>query len=274
MADNKPNKSKSPRKTPWYQTYPIYALFFSLIAIFIPYVWNEYYVFLTFVLSFVIFNLVVFPVRWLLHSSKKFRNLPKDKQDEIENRVVSILFNLSVTPTVYDIYWGTGYIIVTPIEAIWNGELWVLQLFVGWSIGYVLYDFLHLVRVYGETSAGILLHHCCEMLILTCYLYHTGLGGTYTVGGGLMMFSSALLHVQRIIYIFEAPKIIVLAVQLTLLVSWVYGRLVTFTWLMYQAYVHIPINFIHVALILAGIALILMNLYWTWKIARKMDLSF
>jgi len=255
--------------------YSVYAMFFIFFGIFfVPRVWYLRVFFWSFVASFAFFNFLVVPTEWLLHFWPLYHQVTQQKRNEILNRCVSIVFNLSCSFHTYDLFFGMSWLGLPTLDATWRGDVWQLDLFVGWSIGYCLYDFLYLVQVYGETSIAILLHHCCEMLILTCYLYARALAGTYTISGALMLFSSAMLHVQRLFYFAKAKPNVMFAIKIVLLTTWCYGRLYAGPYVMYQAIVNLPMDWLHALLLSASSALLGMNLVWTWKIARRRDLAF
>jgi len=216
---------------------------------------------------------LVLPTQWLLSQWPLYNQLVLRRQNETLNRCISIIFNLSCSFHTYDLFLGLGLFGLPLLDATWRGGVWHLDIFIGWSIGYVLYDFIYMV-CYGETSVSILLHHCCEMLILTCYLYNPPLGGTYTISGAVMLVSSAMLHVQRLLYFAKANLSIMFVIKIVLLITWIYGRLYASPYLMYKALTNLPMDALHVILLTAGLALLVMNLNWVIKIARRQDLAF
>jgi len=255
-------------------TYSTYGLFFTLFATFVPFVISHSLTFWSFVLSFLLFNALVPLVTYTVSRFEFSSSLIPRKKVEVINRIISIIFNLSVTFHTWDLYLELGVFGLPKRAAILTGDVWILDFFSGWSIGYILYDFIYLVSVYGETSYAILLHHCGEMLIVTAYIYNPPLGGIYTVSGAVMLLSSAVLHVQRISYLLKAPQRALFIIKCILLITWITGRLVAAPHLMVVAVMNLPFNALHFWLAFTGLALFSMNLLWGIKIAKKNDLGF
>jgi len=252
----------------------IYLLFFFLVSVFIPVVWSRSIVLWSLLASFAFFNVLVFIVKFLLEKCEFYNNLPTTKQLEIVNRAVSIVFNMSVALQAFEIYLGFGPFGLPKLDIVLTGTSWLYDLFCGSAIGYVLYDFLWLVSVYGETSVAILLHHCAEMLMLTASIYDPLVGILYTVSGAVMMLSSAMLHVQRICYLAKVSLETLLIVKYILLFTWVTGRLIATPHLMYIAFSRAPFTYLHAVLLFAGVSLLGMNSLWGWKIATRKNLAF
>jgi len=254
--------------------YGIYTLFFSLFFAFVPtVVVVTPTVFRSFVGSFIFFNVLTPVITFALSHVAFYKSVPEKKRPEIVNRVNSIIFNLSVTPHTFAFYFQLGVLNVPPFASLLKGPVSVMDFFCGWSIGYVLYDFMYLVSVYG-TNIPILLHHCAEMLILTAYVYDPPLGGIYTLSGAVMMISSAMLHIQRIAYLCKLAPSALFVIKAVLLVTWLGGRIVMSSNLMIIAFINLPITFLHIALLVAGSSLFGMNIFWAVKIARKNNLAF
>jgi len=172
-----------------------------------------------------------------------------------------------------DFVFGLRLLGLNQFDDIWVGKIWLVDFFGGWSIGYVLYDFIWLLSVYGA-NIPIMLHHCAEMLILTAYIYDPPLGSIYTLSGAVMMVSSALLHVQRISYLAHASPQTLQLIKYALLFTWIGGRLILAPRLMYLAVLNLPLNVLHVALLIACTGLFGMNSFWAYKIAIKKNLAF
>jgi len=256
---------------------PVYAItvfFYAIFFGFFPLLWQNQGYFWNFLVALVFFIVLIPVITWILGRFAFYQQQPERKQKEILNRIISIVFNVIVTTPANDLYYESGLFSLPPLRHLLTGNVKLMEFFCGTSMGYVVYDFTYLVLVYHETSAAILLHHCCEMLILSTYLYNPALGGTYTVYGGLMMVSSVLLHVQRICYLAKSNSQIMFAIKMVLLFTWVMGRLVAAPHLVYLAITHIPMTPVHVLMLVASVALLLMNVIWAWRIYKRVDLKW
>jgi len=157
-----------------------------------------------------------------------------------------------------------------------------LDLFLGWSAGYIVYDFIHTVRVYGEASTLILLHHLAEIIICYGVVSVHRLGSLYLMGGGLMQLSSGVLHVQRLLLMVELNlgSTVNNIIRVILVLSWAHSRVYIFPQLMYLAYLDCEMTLFHGITCLAGVILTIMNTWWLWKIIisffrpKKHSLSF
>ncbi len=138
-----------------------------------------------------------------------------------------------------------------------------------------MYDYSTLGKVYGAAATLIQLHHCAEALILCSYVSYE-VSSAYVIGGGLMQFSSGVLHVQRILMLngVSLPKTLDMLLKVVLRYTWFHARLWVFPLLMWYNLNKFPIDALHAFLLVAGIALTVMNVLWLVKIWKMKSLSY
>lgn len=169
------------------------------------------------------------------------------------------------------------------------GRTGLMDAFSVWSIAYIMYDFSTLYKVYGKGSLLIQLHHIGEAVIVSAY---TGfpVASAYIVGnfvslsfllickkgGGLMQFSSGVLHIHRVCAMagVQLPKAGQMLLNWLLIISWGHSRMIAFPYLMITNIQTFSMSYLHAFLIFVGIILTIMNGHWMWKIVRMKSLAF
>jgi hypothetical protein len=154
-----------------------------------------------------------------------FQHLEREKKLECENRATSLVFNLSTgIPSILGFYELWSYF--PPMVEVSAGRTWMMDIFAAWSLGYIVYDYLTLKKVYSSGIFLIQIHHVAEALCVLAYTTDTPYGSLYLLGGGLMQLSSGVLHVQRIWMINKMGSKLLLEVwKWFLAATWFHGRL-------------------------------------------------
>jgi len=208
-------------------------------------------------------------------SEKYFgKKFTKEKQKlEMENRLVSLVFNISTGIPSY-LCWMNMFPLVQFSE-LESSRTLIMDVFNAWSLGYVLYDFLTLTKVYGKGAALIQWHHVGEGLVCYCYVIAPHLASLYLLGGGLMQLSSGILHIQRVFGWFpNLPSSITVTWKWFLTCIWAHARLWGFPLCMSIVYRANHVTVIHGLLLLTGTVLTVMNVHWQYKIYRMKSLAF
>jgi len=213
---------------------------------------------------------------FLPSTTEKFfaKKFTKERQRlEMENRIVSLVFNLSTgIPSIL------VYLEMFPLvtwERVAEGQTTIMDVFNAWSIGYILYDFLTLSKIYGKGASLIQWHHVGESLVCYTYIIHPELGSLYLLGGGCMQLSSGILHIQRIGSFFATTQNTFLVVwKWFLAFTWAHSRLYVFPYCMYLILMNNEMGFMHFLLFLTGSILTVMNAHWLWKIIKMKSLAF
>jgi hypothetical protein len=249
-------------------------IFFTVVSLFFPwFLKNSIHigVFLGSASFFTFLNYVVVPPITDKFFAKKFT---KEKQKlEMENRIVSLVFNLSTGIPSYMV-WLNLWPLVDFAEVA-RGQTTIMDVFNAWSIGYIFYDFLTLTKVYGKGASLIQWHHVGESLVCYSYVITPGLGSLYLLGGGCMQLSSGVLHVQRILGFFSTkPNFFLVSWKWFLTFIWAHSRIWVFPLAMYIVFNANPVGFMHGLLMLTGTVLTLMNAHWLYKIIRMKSLAF
>jgi len=250
----------------------VHIIFYGFVSFIVPYIIETRWRFVTWLASMGFFYLMTIPVSWF--TDRNFSKIPQNKRDECENRLNSLIFNISTSIPAYLGYNGIlpGQ---PPFEKLVGGHTDFLDIFAAWSIGYIIYDFSTLYKTYGKGSAQIQLHHCAEAAIIYLYTVHP-LGAYYLVGGGLMQLSSGVLHVQRIMALSGYAKVNMFTRFWTwfLILTWFHARLLAFPYIMYTCYITTPMSPLHAFILFVGTALTVMNTNWMYKIVRMKSLAF
>eukprot|EP01116_Phalansterium_solitarium_P018053 TRINITY_DN4630_c0_g1_i1.p1 TRINITY_DN4630_c0_g1~~TRINITY_DN4630_c0_g1_i1.p1 ORF type:complete len:265 (-),score=32.80 TRINITY_DN4630_c0_g1_i1:83-877(-) len=249
----------------------VYAFLAFHLALLVPDLWNSYFLAGVTLSSWLFFQA---SSRLL---TKRFFEAPSyvesKKNQELDNRVISMLFNFGTGIPPYLAYYDylPGLVLA---EVIAGDRTTLMDFFAGWTIGYILYDFPLLVHLFPDDPV-IQLHHVAELLIVKCYT-STKFGGAYLFGGGLMQLSSGILHIQRIIMVTSSVSnaAVLTALHWLLTASWIHSRLWVFPTIMYKNYEAHPFTPLHAFCFLAGSILVLMSLLWLRKIVMKGNLNF
>jgi len=238
----------------------------------VPWLLSESYLIVTMLISFSFFN-IVRAATFLLppFEAGSTTKDPKIIRDELFNRIASILFNLSTgVPTYLSFY--------HLLPAFWwlNDPHTIsikIPVACAWSIGYVVYDFVHL----GKSNWVMRLHHMGEMVILLSNAYAPSIGTPYMLAGACTQISSSFLHWNKICY--EISKLgkqekpwlnkISQVIHVLLVASWVHGRLMLFPLFMYYAWIDNPISPLHILNFVTGLGLVIASAVWLYKIIRK-----
>jgi hypothetical protein len=238
----------------------------------LPWLLSGSYLWLTTLISFAFFNFVrhatfLIPAFEAGSTAKD----PKIVRDELLNRLSSILFNLSTgLPTYLSFYH------VLP-EWWWLNSPHTIEVKIpvacAWSIGYVLYDFVHL----SKSNWVMRLHHMGEMVILLSNAYVPTIGTPYMLAGACTQISSSFLHWNKICFELgrigkgEKPwlKVVSPIIHTLLVLSWIHGRLMLFPLFMYYAWIENPLTPLHILNFLTGLGLVLASAVWLYKIVKK-----
>jgi len=250
----------------------IIAAFLGVCVAMFPFIFQEYWRIALFVGCGAFFSFVVEPLSRKV-SPHLFQHLSTEKRLEAENRLTSFVFNMSTgIPSYlawYSLLPGTTY------SDLVAGRTGLMDAFSIWSIAYIMYDFSTLYKVYGKGSILIQLHHIGEAVIVSAY---TGfpVAAAYIVGGGLMQFSSGVLHIHRVCAMagIQLPKVGQMILNWLLIISWGHSRMIAFPYLMITNIQTFPMSYLHAFLIFVGIVLTIMNGHWMWKIVRMKSLAF
>lgn len=249
------------------------TLLFSMFVLgALPWLVNELHLILTTLISFTFFNIV----RSAKFLTPKFEagSTTKDPaiiRDELLNRASSILFNLSTGLPTYLSF----YHVLPPTW--WLNDPHTIAIKIpaacAWSIGYVVYDFVHL----SKSNWVMRLHHMGEMVILLSNAYVPSIGMPYMLAGACTQISSSFLHWNKICYEFsrigkqEKPWLKPLGqlIHVLLVSSWVHGRLYLFPLFMYYAWIDNPLTPLHILNFITGVGLVFASAIWLYKIVRK-----
>jgi len=206
--------------------------------------------------------------------TKCFTSLPADKTLECENRLTYMIFNFSVGLPSYLAWYNLLSFLPSQAELV-GGRTLYTDYFAVYSIAYIMYDYSTLGRIYGTGSTLIQLHHCAEALIVCSYASYPVAAG-YIIGGGLMQFSSGILHIQRILQIngLSIPPVFDSLLKIVLRLAWGHGRLIAFPMMMWNNFWNFPMDVLHIFLLIAGTSLTIMNSLWFIKIWKMKNLSF
>jgi len=252
----------------------IFVFFVGVTLSMFPWMLREYWRIILYITGLVLFFGVIQPASRAVFKEHFFASLSTNKRTEFEDRLVSLFFNLSTGIPSYLVIIGLFPGHPDP-HILSTSRTGLMDVFSVWSIAYIMYDYCNLWRVYGSQAITIQLHHLAEALIVVAYSSHDE-AAAYIVGGGLMQLSSGLLHIQRIVAItgIKLPQSVGFVLRWSLTLCWLHGRLIAFPLLMWKAYTIFPISPLHVALIIAGVALTAMNTFWMYKIFRMKNLGF
>jgi hypothetical protein len=248
------------------------TLLFSVFVLgALPWLLSEFHLIATTLISFAFFNIVRSAQYLITFEAGSTTKDPAIIRDELMNRAASILFNLSTgIPTYLSFYhllpaswWlNSPHTIAIKIPAA-----------CAWSIGYVIYDFVHL----SKSNWVMRLHHMGEMVILLSNAYAPSIGTPYMLAGACTQISSSFLHWNKIVYEFsrlgkqERPwlKQISPIIHFLLISSWVHGRLYLFPLFMYYAWVDNALTPLHILNFLTGTGLVVASAIWLYKIIKK-----
>lgn len=251
----------------------VFFFFFAFTGVLVPYIVTN-----TNVLAATIGSYVFFQIVSRLFTRRFFETpgfVEKKKNLELDNRIVSMFFNFGTGIPPYLAYFHQApNLLPTITTAFLSARSDWMDFFAGWTVGYIMYDFPELVKIFAADPV-IQLHHCAELLIVYCYAHQT-YGGAYLFGGGLMQLSSGILHIQRILMVTNSIRSpFVLEVLRWLLAAvWIHSRLWVFPKIMYENYQANEMTPLHALCMLAGSILVLMSLFWLFKIISKKSLAF
>jgi len=249
------------------------TLLFSIFVLgALPWLFSEFYLIGTTILSFAVFN-IVRSAKFLIPAFEAGSTTkdPAILRDELLNRLASILFNLSTGIPTYLSF----YHLLPPFW--WLNSPHTIQIKIpvacAWSFGYVIYDFVHL----SKSNWVMRLHHMGEMVILLSNAYVPSIGTPYMLAGACTQISSSFLHWNKICYELsrlgkqEKPRLkkISQVIHVLLVTSWVHGRLLLFPLFMYYAWVDNPLTPLHILNFLTGMCLVLASAVWLSKIIKQ-----
>jgi len=245
--------------------------FYSLVAIFFPWLIQNRVHIGVFLGAASFFTILSSLVPFL--TEKLFAKKLEKQRLEMENRIVSLAFNISTGLPSCLVYLDLFPLVNwTEIE---EGQTFIMDVFNAWSMGYIFYDFLTLTKIYGKGASLIQWHHVGEALVCYTYVIHPELGSLYLLGGGCMQLSSGVLHVQRIAMFFSTKQNLFLIVwKWILTISWAHSRLYIFPYCIYLVYINNELGFMHLLLLVTGTVLTIMNAHWLYKIINMKSLAF
>eukprot|EP01121_Diplochlamys_sp_Union-15-3_P012064 TRINITY_DN3566_c0_g1_i2.p1 TRINITY_DN3566_c0_g1~~TRINITY_DN3566_c0_g1_i2.p1 ORF type:complete len:151 (+),score=7.09 TRINITY_DN3566_c0_g1_i2:111-563(+) len=130
----------------------IFILFFGTLLFLTPYLLSSPVALVATVAAFVLFSILPVPLNSYTGTLDSYNRLPEKKRAEWDNRLNSFVFNISTAIPSYSCYIG----LLTSIWPLWAVVIseptrW-LDWFLGWSVGYIVYDFIQTLRVYGNSS--------------------------------------------------------------------------------------------------------------------------
>ncbi len=270
-----PEKKVAQDQLDLFLSWGIWVLFHGIGAIILPFIFERYTRVALVLAAYVLFTLVTPAVRNYVQHAKLFAHLPAHKRAEIENRLVSLLFNLSTSIPSYVGYYELWTSQLPDFATLMRGRVWMMDAFAAWSFGYIVYDFHTLKKTFGADAVIIQLHHVAEMVIV--YVYTTEPeGALYLLGGGLMQLSSGALHIQRVLsmanYDMGPNGRVIYKWFLTFVWGW--ARLVSFPYVQYLCFFTHPLTYLHLFCFATGLVLNVMNAFWLWKIFRQKSLAF
>jgi hypothetical protein len=136
------------------------------------------------------------------------------------------------------------------------GRTLLMDVFSIITLGYIVYDYTTIFRVYEKGGVLIQLHHTAEALITVGYGFFP-VSAAYIAAGGLMQLSSGILHIQRILSIHGValPATLASLLKWSLILTWLHSRLIAFVIVMVNNFMHFPMTLFHVFLLIAGGAL-------------------
>jgi hypothetical protein len=261
-------------KTSEVLSYTIEGFFYFFAALSIPFILEKWRHLAVFLMAYFAFSFIGPRIENWVQTSPYFAKISDDKKKECQNRLTSLVFN---TSTGIPAYFGY-YELLVPFLPYWYqiemGRVWMMDYFQAWSLGYIIYDFQTLKRIFGSGSLVIQLHHVAEAVI--CYSYTIEKQGVlYLLGGGLMQISSGLLHIQRVSSIINwGSPTFQFVLKWSLASFWMYGRLVSFSWIQWRSFQIYELTPLHYFCLFTGIILWVMNAHWLWKILSKKSLAF
>jgi len=226
-----------------------------------------------FVAGVVFFCIAHQVLKYVLPRFNFFRKLSEHKRGEFHNRCLSLILDASCGTPATLAYYGSSLIL--PLSVVLVQRTRPMDLAAGWITGYDLYDGLVAIPVYGKSATVIILHHTLQVFVFYSYMSEP-VGVYFMLGGGIMLVSSGVLHIQRLMSMYgvDVKSVMFKTVNLIMVASWFHTRFTTYFYLAYLAYITHSVTVIHAFNLWVAAAFTIMNVLWLKKMLLMKDLNF
>jgi len=253
-----------------------YLIFLGFLYYEMPYLYSSQPGWKALITGLIFFPTTGYALKFISPLIAPYNKLPVNKQSEWNNRIISFILDASCcTPSLM------AYYSIPPVITLANviaGRSWEMDVAAGWITAYDIYDVIVAIPIYGKAAFTIILHHALQLFVFYSYFADPH-GVVFMIAGGVMLFSSGVLHIQRLLTFsgINSKSLFFRAINYFMVLAWIHTRFIAYFYLIYyfaNPFTVRPLTFNHLANSVIAILFSGMNFMWLKKMVLMKDISF